>query len=945
MAGRQGHGLFCNQHIHQNLLFEPLPLPHHDCPLPNKTCKYPIGEHKGHEHKEDRAFFSRVERFAKDYLDGKPLFIQSASLHGPFDSTWINPWVLQNQQITAVRNHRDASRLAEAARSKRRDLRRRERAERATKLQADGFGKTRNLPVDLTEENKENLPKLDAMVGGNSSRDNRQRSVVPLARSYRHNEEHGNCVSSQGMVALPQVIQVSSAMSPTASRSIPTPSPEPTPGGPEISISTLSVEPFSVIIAGGYNLKTGHTVAVSHPIAATSHVPTGHKHGFTPANLSAVIGGPLATGELREISRLGNPAAGVYASPLRRHLATLSEAEYTSDDSTKLGQRRRCLECATSSSTKWLKGPTGPATLCDRCGGKYYRQRKTAEKLATVKSVTVPTPENVDVLQPAFDLMNEIDQERLQATSQTSRLREGGVLSLTHLDTPVSRLDTTCSKILVRQHRSVIKSIFPNGVDQVLAYVCPTASLLGGFATSPLMKRPLSVATTPNKSNISESIWKPDAQRKRFMTFNTPPTKPVSKKRNCAENGPVKELDDFSEKGNSENHVRVMSPSEKSAIVVPAATNSLNKSLAANEFELMQTRIEKLHVTTGEHAHAIVSGVFNTHSDVRHHLPSGVVLNDSTIIDQQDLGHVISSSSGISAHPCASPVVRDTLGTATERAVDGEHKHLQTYSDHHANDDDALIHETDETRIHGQDLALQEASSPTTAEPFCELDASDGYQEDQVITSIHMSTQAALLQANEAFYSGLESPDRSISTSTMATPAQATQGNNPSRQPESTGATTQSLCNRNENRLQYQAGTNGPPMCTQDMFNEAPNFDFSTEKKPKNRDRRITFTPSPLVHRSASTTPGLFEDALENGKIDNNNMRRLTGVDEIKPAANFGGSSPEAGSLTTPVQYAQIRTQKSSDSQDVDAMVDDTISFLDSWSGDMGTMQGGFSSV
>lgn len=34
----------------------------------------------------------RIEKRAQDYLDGKPLYIFSASLRGPFDKNWTNPW-------------------------------------------------------------------------------------------------------------------------------------------------------------------------------------------------------------------------------------------------------------------------------------------------------------------------------------------------------------------------------------------------------------------------------------------------------------------------------------------------------------------------------------------------------------------------------------------------------------------------------------------------------------------------------------------------------------------------------------------------------------------------------------------------------------------------------------------------------------------------------------
>ncbi|KAI5306898.1 hypothetical protein KEM56_006548, partial [Ascosphaera pollenicola] len=34
----------------------------------------------------------RIENIALDYLEGKPIFIMSASLRGPFENGWVNPW-------------------------------------------------------------------------------------------------------------------------------------------------------------------------------------------------------------------------------------------------------------------------------------------------------------------------------------------------------------------------------------------------------------------------------------------------------------------------------------------------------------------------------------------------------------------------------------------------------------------------------------------------------------------------------------------------------------------------------------------------------------------------------------------------------------------------------------------------------------------------------------
>lgn len=41
---------------------------------------------------------SRVEKLAQDYLHGNTILIQSASLHGPFNQAWKNPWAPRSKQ-------------------------------------------------------------------------------------------------------------------------------------------------------------------------------------------------------------------------------------------------------------------------------------------------------------------------------------------------------------------------------------------------------------------------------------------------------------------------------------------------------------------------------------------------------------------------------------------------------------------------------------------------------------------------------------------------------------------------------------------------------------------------------------------------------------------------------------------------------------------------------
>jgi hypothetical protein len=47
----------------------------------------------------------RIEELGESYLQGKPLFISSALLRGPFDDGWVNPWKKQRNHLQASASH------------------------------------------------------------------------------------------------------------------------------------------------------------------------------------------------------------------------------------------------------------------------------------------------------------------------------------------------------------------------------------------------------------------------------------------------------------------------------------------------------------------------------------------------------------------------------------------------------------------------------------------------------------------------------------------------------------------------------------------------------------------------------------------------------------------------------------------------------------------------
>ncbi|KAL6719454.1 hypothetical protein ACLMJK_003694 [Lecanora helva] len=90
--------------------------PLHFEPLEPKASDilWPGSEDEADEDKREKKRL-RVEILGKQYLEGKPLFIQSAGLRGPFDDGWVNPWARRSETgIANVRAYR-SSRVTDEA--------------------------------------------------------------------------------------------------------------------------------------------------------------------------------------------------------------------------------------------------------------------------------------------------------------------------------------------------------------------------------------------------------------------------------------------------------------------------------------------------------------------------------------------------------------------------------------------------------------------------------------------------------------------------------------------------------------------------------------------------------------------------------------------------------------------------------------------------------------
>ncbi|OJD16950.1 hypothetical protein AJ78_02932 [Emergomyces pasteurianus Ep9510] len=78
------------------LHFEPLSPPRSE--LLSEFSDSDDGLHKAARNAKRR----KIERLGQDYLEGKPLFILSASLKGPLDNGWINPWRRKKEKVKSA---------------------------------------------------------------------------------------------------------------------------------------------------------------------------------------------------------------------------------------------------------------------------------------------------------------------------------------------------------------------------------------------------------------------------------------------------------------------------------------------------------------------------------------------------------------------------------------------------------------------------------------------------------------------------------------------------------------------------------------------------------------------------------------------------------------------------------------------------------------------------
>lgn len=120
----------------------------------------------------------RIEKLADSYLQGSPLFILSASLKGPFDRNWVNPWKKDRKRNVNLARRREAqrrgTRTSGATVVQETDPRRRYDDTFKNRLQ---HGKTHTAVVDLDfpapDRSGQSIANLGPSEYSRSSRDDR----------------------------------------------------------------------------------------------------------------------------------------------------------------------------------------------------------------------------------------------------------------------------------------------------------------------------------------------------------------------------------------------------------------------------------------------------------------------------------------------------------------------------------------------------------------------------------------------------------------------------------------------------------------------------------------------------------------------------------------------------------------------------------------------------
>lgn len=156
--------------------FEPLETPPEDILCPGSDQEYDYDDDKRAKKK------LRVEILGRQYLEGRPLFIQSAGLRGPFEDGWVNPWAREKRK----RGTGDSKRRSETAYDEE------ESQTVGLEIEKVGFTVKRRRPGDTTNKtlngNSEKAPSVVKRSPGRTSHSAKRRRRNSVDES-KHDDE------------------------------------------------------------------------------------------------------------------------------------------------------------------------------------------------------------------------------------------------------------------------------------------------------------------------------------------------------------------------------------------------------------------------------------------------------------------------------------------------------------------------------------------------------------------------------------------------------------------------------------------------------------------------------------------------------------------------------------------------------------------------------------
>lgn len=291
------------------------------------------------------AFKQSVEALAERYLSGHKLHIQTASLRGPFDGTWMNPW-LKNGSSADVMSPANADIPNDAKVRSRKSTRGGEQRKGAVGQRV--WERQEYEPVDrdetstTTSGSKQHAPLTSltapdhVVVLSHERLDLVDPRRNQLARGISEDLHRGSGTQTPGKTER----HVGNEAIGILSSSLPTPSD--------------SGKSEQADDEAGFAFKAVPGVRETRSLEATSEPDSQvHVASFTAVN---------------------RPDQSKYLST--------KDANNTKDERVTAQQAagKRCSQCGTTASHQWRKGPQGPRTLCTSCGAKWTHQQKRDSK-------------------------------------------------------------------------------------------------------------------------------------------------------------------------------------------------------------------------------------------------------------------------------------------------------------------------------------------------------------------------------------------------------------------------------------------------------------------------------------------------------------------------------------------------------------------------------------